>query len=1138
MISPEPKPRTAPMTEPMTQRAWTLPTLHQASRALAPLAVLALLLAIPALPGGAIAVAGSHVSLHAPTGVSVAATTVAPTASPALGLGALGYHGLGTPGLPFQQSASAQVAALARAHLLTPVPATSTNANFELNGSDCASYGLVPAIYQFPFSFAGTAAASPAGSNTTVDIASGVASPMFDGPGGANCTTISYSSTFADDGFLAVFHSTDGGHTFSQTWVPANVTHWQTSSDPSYGGVNWGTPSIVTGPGNTVMVASIYANGECQVQYFTNTSGCSNATGFENDWGVSVSTSTDGGVSFSPSVQVSALRGITYINMGTCVSPPSGFYIDHVPETPTIALDPNTGDAIVTWDVYYTTADAATCTITANAQIYQSISTDGGATWSTPKAISAALSESASVAYGAGTSPSLTAVFDDFANQSGGISIAMTRSTNGGSTWTTPVDIGGGDILDLSGQVQYPDAFFAPTLLTLTADTGASSPYAGHEYLVWSDNQSGSSYAGDDAIRLLTSANNGSTWSSSFTTLTAGTSSYSYFEPSVSVAPNGDVWVTYYGVSTSSGVYNMYGVLSTNGGATWSAQFPISDSGSAPGSSVYDIGSRTGLAATSNGAYPSWTDCRDGSCSTNGDVLNYDANVQAVAINSTAGAIQAQVTTAGITSTVTTPTTLGWDNASTHSVTVPQYVPDTVNTSDVWGFTGYSGLNSSTAFTTTFTYSGGGGTLTADYTPLPAAIIKGNFTPNSASDSLKLNGQTVPLTALNATALQYSVTVASGIAYTFTASSGTKYQSVTNTVFTNSGGGTYWNNYNLAKSFGSFKGTLSPANAVLTINGTQVTNVSASTGAFNIPEEWGWYWVNASGSGLTSFSEYLEVNPLVITTVNPTLFGGWIAGTVSLGGKTVPGLVVKIDGNPVTVTVPSYTFNSTVLGGFHNITATAPGYNLSTLSDIYVTPGSATALSITLTNQGWLSGSIAPASALAHVQLHITVKGGSSGNYYPVSSVTGLFNVSVLGDTQYTVNVTSSGYKSFQQDFNVTPGNATGVPVTLTASGCIGSNCGGCQTNCGGTNCTTTNTCTSTPSPSNGGFPTTDLIIIVVVIVLVAVVAAVLMMRNRGGGGQPAEYDEGPDTYQDTGTGNIPKLQSDGSMGGPPPPPE
>lgn len=1125
------------MNEPMSQRAWTLPTVHQASRALAPLAVFALLLAIPALPGGAVLVSGAHPTLAAPMAATVAGTTVSPTPSTGLHVAPLSYRGLGTAALPFQPSAHDQVAALARAHLLNPVPAQSTGANFELTGSDCASYGVVPAIYQFPFSFAGTAIASPAGHNTTVDVAGGLATPMFDGPGGVNCTTISYASTFASTGFLAVFHSTDGGHTFSQTWVPANTTHWGTSSDPSYGGVNWGQPSIATGPNDSVMVADVYANGMCQVQYFTNTSGCSNATGFENDWGVAVSTSTDGGATFGDAVQISAQRGITYYNMGTCTAPASGFYINHVPETPTLSVDPANGHAILTWDVYYTTADAATCTITANAQVYQSISTDGGVTWSTPKALSAALSESASVAYGAGTGPEITSVFDDFANQSTGISIAMARSTNGGTSWSVPADVGGTGIEDLSGQVQYPDAFFAPTLLTLAADTGATSPYLGHQYVVWSDNQTGTSYAGYDAIRLLTATGNGSTWASSYTTLTAATSSYSYFEPAISVAPNGDVWVTYYGISTSSGVYNLYGVLSTDGGATWSAQFPITDSGSAPGSSVYDIGSRTGVVATTNGAYPSWTDCRASSCSTNGDVLDFDANVQRVTVAATPGAIQAQVTTAGITSTVTTPTTLGWDNVSSHSVSVPQYVPDTANTSDVWGFTGYSGLNTSSAFTTTFTYNGGGGTLMADYSPLPAAIIKGNFTPNSASDSLKLNGQAVPLTSHNATALQYSVTVASGIAYTFTASAGTKYQSVTNTVFTTSGGGTYYNNYDLQKSNGSFKGTLTPANALLTINGTAVTNVSAATGAFNVPEPWGWYWVNASGQGLTGFSEYLEVNPAVITTVNPTLFGGWIAGTVSLGGKTVPGLVVKVDNTPVTVTVPSYTFNQTVLGGFHNITATAPGYNLSTLSDVYVTPGSATSLSITLTNQGWLTGQVSPAAALSKVQLHITVKGGTSGNYYPVSGVTGAFNVSVLGNTQYVVNVSASGYKSFQSDFNVTPGNATPVSVSLTPapSGCTGSNCPQ-------QNCTVTNTCPPPPggTGTNGnGFPTTDLIIIVVVIVLVAVVAAVLLMRGRsGGGGEPAEYDEGPaGTYQDTSTSALPKLQSDGSMGGPPPPP-
>lgn len=1131
MISPEPKVRTVPMTESVAPRAWTLPTSQRAAKALAPLAVLVLMLAIPAVPGG-VAVVSAAGAPHA----AASAMAVAPPSPSAHGLSPMapfGASGLGSLAVPVYPSVAAEAKALQRAPALSPHPAGSSAANFELTGSDCASYGGIQEAYQFPFSFAGTATASPSNNNQTIDVAAGLGTNMFDGTGGVNCTTLSYSTAFYNDGFTAVFHSTDGGHTFTQTWIPVNTSHWQKTGDPSYGSVNWGNPSIATGPNDSVWVANLYANGECQFEYFTNTSGCSNATGFENDWGVAASESGDGGTSFNASVQISAQQGIVWEDFSGCTSVSTGFYFDHIPQNPTIAVNPSNGHAIITWSVFSYSFNTAGCSIGAVAQTFESVSTDMGASWSAPKAISSQAQEFSTVAFGAGTSPQITAAFVDFGNGSTGADIAVTHSSNDGASWSTPADIGGSSVWDGTGQVQYPDSFYAASFLDLAADTSVTSPYQGHEYLVWADNQTGSSYAGDEAIRMIEGTNNGSSWGTSFSTLTTLTSGTSYIEPTVSVAPNGDVWVTYYGVNTGSGNYDLYGVLSTNGGTTWSPQFVITDTSSSPGSSVYDIGSRAGLVATSNGAYPSWTDCRGGTCASNYDVLDFAANVKPVTLSSNAGAVALSVTTAGVTNTVTTPATLGWDNVSSHTVSAPQYVPDTTNTSDVYGFVDWSGINGSLSFTTTFTYGGNGTSLVANYNPLPAATIEGTFYP-ATSASLKLNTQPVTLTPFNATADQYKVVVASGIAYTFTASAGAKYQSVTHTVATGNGGGIYWYNYSLNKSLGSLKGTLTPANAKLTINGTQVTNVSATTGAFNVPEQWGWYWVNASGSGLTSFSEELEVNPAQTTVVNPTLYGGWITGTVSLGGKTVPGLVVKVDDAPIPVNVPSYTFNQTVLGGFHNVTATAPGYNLSTISNLYVTPGAPTSLAIVLTNDGWISGSIAPAAALGQVQLRVTQKSGGGGNYYPVNKVTGDFNLSILGNTEYIVNVSATGYVSYQSDYNVTPGNATPVSVTLVPAkaGCTGSNCNPPP------NCTATGTCPSNGSNNNGGgFPTTDLIIIVVVILLAAVVAAVLLMRGRGRGGAPAEYDEGPATYQDTGTGSMPKLQPDGSFGGPPPPP-
>ena len=57
------------------------------------------------------------------------------------------------------------------------------------------------------------------------------------------------------------------------------------------------------------------------------------------------------------------------------------------------------------------------------------------------------------------------------------------------------------------------------------------------------------------------------------------------------------------------------------------------------------------------------------------------------------------------------------------------------------------------------------------------------------------------------------------------------------------------------------------------------------------------------------------------------------------------------------------------------------------------------------------------------------------------------------------------------------------------------------------------------------------------VIVVVAVLVAVMMMRRRGGSEPESDYNQNPpdqQVYGDSSTSELPKLQSDGSMGPPP----
>ena len=356
----------------------------------------------------------------------------------------------------------------------------------------------------------------------------------------------------------------------------------------------------------------------------------------------------------------------------------------------------------------------------------------------------------------------------------------------------------------------------------------------------------------------------------------------------------------------------------------------------------------------------------------------------------------------------------------------------------------------------------------------------------------------------------------------------TKY-TAQNDIVPVSPGHTTWQNFTLQRQSGFLTGTVTPFDANLTLNSTVDENsqVNQANGQFSITVPWGWYWLNASLSGYTSSTcqgHEVEVNPGAATTCNFNLVGGWIYGVVGPASKT---LVLKIDGiaDP-NVASDDGVFNVSVQGGFHNLTTTETGYNLSYFPSIYVKPGHATAVNVTLTNHGWISGVISPSAALKNLLLEVT--NGTTGGPQTYSATTGAFNVSETGLKNWTITITSAGYNMSVGKVYVTPGNGSAYDVTLGAS-----TPGGCTTNCG-TNCTETNSCPpSNSTPGSSGIPLVDVLGVVVVIVIVAVLVMAMMMRRRGGGGMDGSNPPPPpdETYQGSNPSELPKLQSDGSMG-------
>ena len=1114
-----------------------------APAAAVPIVVLALLLSVPGLPTGTFVPggAGGLVSSGAPT--APVASSPAAASSGALHLGAARVAELLQPLAVPSAGAPAFAGGPSGPARLAPAP-DATSSNFLVTGSDCATFGIYTPFEPQPF--AASSITAVGGSSTTLEAASGSVYGVFNVSGSTPCDTLgaSESGYFESHGATVLYHSTDGGNTWSSTALVQNKTHWQNTADPTNGTENWGNPTVVS-TASGVLLASELGMPNCwfNLSNYPNFPTCDNTT-LGQPFSVAVARSTDGGVTWSVPAQVGTIQATEYLTIPSACSTEfpdgSGWYRDDWPDFPTVAVNPVNGVAITAWSFTHLSFDLTNCTVAFGGSTIYSRSTDNGITWGTQQAVATGFESYPRIAIGPAPTYPISIVMNDWGNgTSTSTSWSIVRSTNNGTTWTSPADIAVGAASVEFGVGPFfvpPETFFGLQVPSYAVDTSSTSTYEGHQYVAWSQN--GSSNFDIDLVR-----NTGTGWTAPVK-ISSGSTNY-YISPSLAVDPAGSVWVTYYGYNPNSEIYSYYGVVSTDGGATWSGQFTISDTASSPPSNFADLGVWAGVVGTSNGIYPIWTDCRSTACSSDNDVQLYGANVHAVSITSNIPGVTANVTTAGVKTAYTLNVTLGWDNASTHTVAVPQYVTDLSNASAVWSFTGYTGLSSDTNVQTTVSFAGTGSTLTANYAEVPAAILKGTFYPSAAGASLTINGISTPLTTYDSTHLQYTKSVASGLSYTLVASA-PSYVAQTHTIPTSSGG-VYWWNFTLSRQTGNISGTIDvyPASVglssvALTVNGTAVTTVNPTTGFFSVPEPFGWYWLNASaGAGLTTCDEYLQVVSGGTTVANlagnvpgcgvvsghVNLTGGWISGDVPTG---IAGIVVRID-NAMSVAIDgtTHTFNMSVIGGYHNVTATAPGYNLSTFPHLYVAPAAGVSVSVKLTNQGWIAGIITPTDAIGAAKLHIYSASAGTGGFYAVNP-DGTFNESFVGDLNYTVNVTADGYSSYQTVVKVSAGNGSVVTAGLTKNptGCTGPNCPGSGGGGGGTN------------SSGSGFTTTDLLIIVVVIVLVAVVLAVLLMRRGGGGGASAPAEE-PPIYDESVGESAPRLQADGSMGSgssPPPP--
>ncbi len=946
------------------------------------------------------------------------------------------------------------------------------------------------------------------------------------------------SASFFHSGLVEFVRTVGGTVTFATP--PANAT-WSQTGASDYGSI-WGAGNALFNPtfavpgaeplslasnstGNLLM-AGLFTQA-CGVLPPTAISACNNTANITAPQGVAVARSPNGGAHWVQTADISQWDPFVYVdvpaptNQTNCTGGTAAVgYLggNTTYGTPSIAMNPVNGDATVAWTEekinyggkFFWSASSGTCQLyvsppATSFNTYTSTTTDGGVTWSAPVLHgNNTLFPTLSV----GPAPSydlyLMGLNGSVAATAAGFTTSLATSTDNGSTWSVMKNLIGPSVFLVKSLPDDSINYQVTPIYSLAVNTVPGSSHEGTLYLVWGDNRSFSAI-GEPSVAYSSSSNGGATWSSPVYLTANLTGITSYADPKITVDANGYLWVTFYEASSTSGQFTEQAVVSTDGGAKWSPIFQVSDQTSLTGASGFaNFGPNTGLVGSSNGAYATWSDCRDVTCANLNEQI-FSANLHLVNVSSNVAGINVSVSSPATTSVVSAPGSVVVLNGSAVRVQAPQFASD--NSTYVYEFSGWSGLTTSSQDPAIFTYGGQRASLTANYIAVPAAFIVGFVGPNVPSLSVHIGSTAAALLAHNGTTDAYNETVPAGPSYVVTISAGPDYQTYTTTVPTSQFEVVRVSAV-LPRTTGWINGTITPAAANVTINGT--TPGIISPGVFSVVVPWGTYEVQGSLTGYAPFFDNVSVNPRQTTSVAVTLVGGYIH--ISVVPTTA---FVQVDGVPQTVSAGSFT-TAELPGGTHVVTATAPGYSLFKW-DVVVVPEKTTPLTIKLTNEGWINGTITPVTG--HVQIN--------QNYITVNLVTGLFNVTEpAGKGFYNVTGSAGGYESLSfATVAVSPGNVTYVPILLTQSPPP-------------TNCTQTNTCPPTPkgSTSTGLNPIYLYGAIAVILILVAAIAIVMLSR-RGGGGSPGTSSTSPttsssstSTYDGSNPGELPKMQSDGSM--------
>jgi hypothetical protein len=339
--------------------------------------------------------------------------------------------------------------------------------------------------------------------------------------------------------------------------------------------------------GSTWTAINVGGNGDPGVAFDSN--GVAYVSFINSSFGISVRTSTNGGVSWNAPVQVAP-------------PPASGIQDKPTITTGVNALNPSQSIVYVGWD-NNGLGDVA----------YVSSSTNAGVSWSTPTAIDG-LANEFDTQLSVGPQGQLYATWQNFGTANT-TSIMFSTSLNNGATWTTPTVAATSSINVFNPGYTIPaqnSRGISPTQGIVTEQSGAN---AGWIYMTYATAPAGQH--NNTNIELIASNNGGATWTALGPTpiqVNNDTGTASQFFPAIAIDPtNGSVNLAWYDArnsGTANNAVDVYFQSYTSAGVPTGSNVKVTTQKSKEtgrSANPNQFGDYMGIAAYGGLAYPVWT---------------------------------------------------------------------------------------------------------------------------------------------------------------------------------------------------------------------------------------------------------------------------------------------------------------------------------------------------------------------------------------------------------------------------------------------------------------------------------------------------------------------------------------------------